>query len=38
VPMVPGKALPFALGGLGVLLIGGVAYRATRRGRFTTAA
>jgi hypothetical protein len=23
VPMVPGKALPFALGGLGVLLIGG---------------
>ncbi len=35
VPMVPGKALPFALGGLGVLLIGGVAYRATRRGRFT---
>jgi len=35
VPMVPGKALPFALG---VLLIGGVAYRATRRGRFTTAA
>jgi hypothetical protein len=38
VPMVPGKALPFALGGLGVLLIGGVAYRTTRRGRFTTAA
>jgi len=38
VPMVPSKALPFALGGLGVLLIGGVAYRTTRRGRFTTAA
>jgi hypothetical protein len=38
VPMVPGKAMPFALGGLGVLLIGGVAYRTTRRGRFTTAA
>jgi hypothetical protein len=38
VPMVPTKALPFALGGLGVLLIGGVAYRTTRRGRFTTAA
>jgi hypothetical protein len=38
VPMVPSKAMPFALGGLGVLLIGGVAYRTTRRGRFTTAA
>lgn len=38
VPIVPTKALPFALGGLGVLLIGGVAYRASRRGRFTTAA
>jgi hypothetical protein len=38
VPIVPGKALPFALGGVGVLLIGGVAYRATRRGRFTAAA
>ncbi len=30
VPMVPGKALPFALGGLGVLLIGGVVSLAVR--------
>jgi hypothetical protein len=38
VPILPGKSLPLTLGGLGVLLIGGVAYRVTRRGRLATAA
>jgi hypothetical protein len=38
VPILPGKSLPLTLGGLGVLLIGGVAYRARRRGRFAAAA
>jgi hypothetical protein len=37
VPILPGKALPLTLGGLGVLLIGGMGYRATRR-RFASAA
>jgi hypothetical protein len=37
VPMLPGKTLPLTLGGLGVLLIGGVGYRVTRR-RFAAAA
>ena len=31
VPILPGKSLEIALGGLGVLLIGGLGYRATRR-------
>jgi hypothetical protein len=37
VPMLPGKTLPLTLGGLGVLLIGGMGYRVTRR-RFAAAA
>jgi hypothetical protein len=37
VPILPGKALPLTLGGLGVLLIGGMGYRVTRR-RFGAAA
>lgn len=37
VPMVPGKALPFGLGAISVLLIGGVSYRAARWGRLTVA-
>jgi hypothetical protein len=31
VPILPGKSLPLTLGGLGVLLIGGMGYRVTRR-------
>jgi hypothetical protein len=38
VSMLPGKAMPFALGGLGVLLIAGVGYRVTRRNRLAPAA
>jgi hypothetical protein len=38
VPMVPSKAMPFALGGLGVLLIAGVSYGVARRNRFAPAA
>ena len=37
VPILPGKSLPLTLGGLGVLLIGGMGYRVTRR-RFAAAA
>jgi hypothetical protein len=37
VPILPGKALPLTLGGLGVLLIGGMGYRVTRR-RFAAGA
>jgi hypothetical protein len=37
VPILPGKSLPLTLGGLSVLLIGGMSYRATRR-RFAAAA
>jgi len=33
VPILPGKSLPLTLGGLGVLLIGGMGYRVTRRSR-----
>jgi hypothetical protein len=36
VPILPGKSLPLTLGGLGVLLIGGMGYRVTRR-RFAAA-
>jgi hypothetical protein len=38
VPMMPSKAMPFALGGLGVLLIAGVSYGVARRNRFAPAA
>jgi hypothetical protein len=38
VSMLPGKVAPFALGGLGVLLIAGVGYGVTRRHRFAPAA
>jgi hypothetical protein len=38
VPVLPSKAMPFALGGLGVLLIAGVSYRVARRNRFAPAA
>jgi hypothetical protein len=38
VPILPGKSLPLTLGGLGVLLIGGMGYRATRRSRLAAAA
>jgi hypothetical protein len=38
VPILPGKSLPLTLGGLGVLLIGGMGYRVTRRGRHAAAA
>jgi hypothetical protein len=38
VPMLPSKVMPFALGGLGVLLIAGVSYGVTRRNRFAPAA
>jgi hypothetical protein len=38
VPILPGKTLPMTLGGLGVLMIGGAGYRATRRSRFAAAA
>jgi fructose-specific phosphotransferase system IIC component len=31
VPILPGKTLPLTVGGLGVLLIGGMGYRVTRR-------
>jgi hypothetical protein len=38
VPILPGKTLPLTLGGLGVLLIGGMGYRVTRRSRLAAAA
>ena len=38
VPVLPSKAVPFALGGLGVLLIAGASYRVARRNRFAPAA
>jgi 1,2-diacylglycerol 3-beta-glucosyltransferase len=37
VPILPDKALPLTLGGLGVLLIGGMGYRVTRRSRLAAA-
>jgi hypothetical protein len=38
VPVLPGKALPFTLGGIGALLVVGAGYRMARRGRFAPAA
>jgi hypothetical protein len=38
VPVLPSKAMPFALGGLGVLLIAGVSYTVARRNRLAPAA
>jgi hypothetical protein len=38
VPILPGKSMEIALGGLGVLLLGGLGYRASRRRKRETAA
>ena len=38
VPILPGKSLEITLGGLGVLLLGGLGYRASRRRKRETAA
>jgi hypothetical protein len=38
VPILPGKALGITLGGLGVILLGGLAYRAGRRRKLENAA
>ena len=38
VPILPGKSLEITLGGLGLLLFGGLGYRASRRRKLETAA
>jgi hypothetical protein len=38
VPILPGKSLELTLGGLGLLLFGGLGYRASRRRKLETAA
>ena len=37
VPILPGKSLEITLGGLGLLLFGGLGYRASRRRRVADA-